>query len=77
MRKILLSLSLCLLAIAANAQTPGISITEEVLYCWEEGMESANSVTFADGAKATSPETQRRKSHLVRISQLATRHTSR
>ncbi|MEE1121173.1 MAG: hypothetical protein UHT92_05780, partial [Prevotella sp.] len=53
MRKILLSLSLCLLAIAANAQTPGISITEEVLYCWEEGMESANSVTFADGAKAT------------------------
>ena len=31
MRKILLSLSLCLLAIAANAQTPGISITEEVL----------------------------------------------
>ena len=53
MRKILLSLSLCLLAIAANAQTPGISITEEVLYCWEEGMESANSVTFADGAKTT------------------------
>ena len=42
-----------MLAIAANAQTPGISITEEVLYCWEEGMESANSVTFADGAKAT------------------------
>ena len=53
MRKILLSLSLCLLAIAANAQTPGISITEEVLYCWEEGMEAANSVTFADGAKTT------------------------
>ena len=53
MRKILLSLSLCLLAIAANAQTPGISITEEVLYCWEEGMEAANSVTFADGATVT------------------------
>ena len=57
MRKILLSLSMCLLAIAANAQTagenPAINIEEEVFYFWEEGMESANSVTFADGAKAT------------------------
>lgn len=57
MKKILLSLSMCLLAIAANAQTagenPAINIEEEVFYFWEEGMEAANSVTFADGAKTT------------------------
>ena len=57
MKKILLSLSMCLLAIAANAQTagenPAINIEEEVFYFWEDGMESANSVKFADGATTT------------------------
>lgn len=57
MKKFLLSLSMCLLAIAANAQTagenPAINIEEEVFYFWEDGMEAANSVTFADGAKTT------------------------
>ena len=57
MKKILLSLSMCLLAIAANAQTagenPAINIEEEVFYFWEDGMEAANSVTFADGATTT------------------------
>ena len=57
MKKFLLSLSMCLLAIAANAQTagenPAINIEEEVFYFWEDGMESANSVKFADGATTT------------------------
>ena len=57
MKKILLSLSMCLLAIAANAQTagenPAINIEEEVFYFWEDGMEAANSVKFADGATTT------------------------
>ena len=48
---------MCLLAIAANAQTagenPAINIEEEVFYFWEEGKEAANSVTFADGATTT------------------------
>ena len=49
MKKFLLSLSMCLLAIAANAQT--VNIEQEVLYFWEESMSSSNSVTCADGAK--------------------------
>ena len=57
MKKFLLSLSMCLLAIAANAQTagenPAINIEEEVFYFWEDGMEAANSVKFADGATTT------------------------
>lgn len=32
---------------------PTVTIDEEVFYYWEDGMESANSVTFTDGATAT------------------------
>ena len=36
-----------------GADEPTVTIDEEVFYYWEDGMESANSVTFTDGATAT------------------------